>query len=102
MNGLHPHHIDQLIPIPFKYPPESVGTCIIILKYDNHHNINRYRQDAWRNGSTMAYPEPIPVIRGKDAEEFLERLRRFKLTPAQKRLYKGARQFYERKRPKEP
>ena len=50
----------------------------------------------------MAYPEPIPVIRGKDTEEFLERLRNFKLTPAQKKLYKGARQYYERKRPEKP
>jgi len=50
----------------------------------------------------MVYPEPIPVIRGKDAEEFLERLRNFKLTPAQKKLFKGARQYYERKRPKKP
>jgi hypothetical protein len=48
----------------------------------------------------MAYPEPIPVIRGEDAEEFLDRLSKFRLTPAQKRFYRGARKFYERKRPK--
>jgi hypothetical protein len=49
----------------------------------------------------MAYPEPIPEIRGKDAKEFLKRLENFSLTPAQKELYKGCREFYLRLRPKE-
>ena len=86
----------------FKYSPESFETGIIMSKYNKNHNIDSDRQNACRNGKTMAYPEPIPVIRGKDAEEFLKRLRNFKLTPAQKKLYKGARQYYERKRPKKP
>ena len=36
----------------------------------------------------MAYPEPIPVIKGKDAEEFLDRLKHFKLTPSQRQLFR--------------
>jgi len=36
----------------------------------------------------MAYPEPIPVIRNEDAEEFLDRLRDFRLTPSQLALFK--------------
>jgi len=36
----------------------------------------------------LAYPEPIPAIKGKDSEKFLERLRDFKLSGAQRRLFK--------------
>ena len=48
----------------------------------------------------MAYPEPIPPLRGKDAEEFLRRLETFKLTEAQQDLFRGAREAYRRKSPK--
>jgi hypothetical protein len=41
--------------------------------------------------SQMAYPESIPDIRGKkDALEFQRRLKHFRLTPEQKKLYAGA------------
>lgn len=42
----------------------------------------------------MAYPEPIPQFRGKAALEFLKRLEKFELTPAQKELYRGCRAAY--------
>ena len=49
----------------------------------------------------MAYPEPIPEIKGEHAKEFLRRLESFRLTPAQKKLFKGADEYYLKKRPKE-
>jgi hypothetical protein len=48
----------------------------------------------------MSYPEPIPPIKGRDAEQFLHRLESFKLTPKQKAFYKGARKMYRRMAPK--
>lgn len=43
----------------------------------------------------MSYPEPIPAVRGKkNVEEFLRRLENFRLTDAQKELYRGARKAY--------
>ena len=42
----------------------------------------------------MAYPEPIPALKGEEAKEFLRRWRRFKLSPEQKELYRGARANY--------
>ncbi len=36
----------------------------------------------------MAYPEPIPAIKGRDSEEFLERLKGFKLSGSQRRLFR--------------
>jgi len=44
----------------------------------------------------MAYPEPTPALKQKDAREFLKRLKRFKLTKAQKEFYKNARADYEK------
>jgi hypothetical protein len=38
----------------------------------------------------MAYPEPIPELKGKDAREFLKRLKNFKLTEEQKEFYRDA------------
>ena len=49
----------------------------------------------------MAYPEPIPTLRGRQAEEFLERLKNFKLTPCQKEFYSDAREFYRKLKPRE-
>ncbi len=49
----------------------------------------------------MAYPEPIPEIKGAHAREFLKRLDDFRLTSSQKRLYRGAKDFYLRTKPKE-
>ncbi len=49
----------------------------------------------------MAYPEPIPEIKGRHAKEFLERLEEFRLTFTQKKLYRGAKEFYLRLKPKE-
>ena len=48
----------------------------------------------------MAYPEPTPVLKGKDAEEFLRRLETVRMTERQKRLYRGAIRYYEEHRPK--
>ena len=44
----------------------------------------------------MAYPEPTPVIKGKDVKIFLKRLEEFELTPAQKEFYKDAVKIYRR------
>jgi hypothetical protein len=50
-----------------------------------------------REGATLAYPEPIPAIRGKqDIEEFYRRLKQFKLTAAQKKMYRDAIERYEK------
>lgn len=50
--------------------------------------------------SAVAYPEPIPVIRGKEqVEEFYRRLKDFKLTAAQRKLYKDAIERYKREHP---
>jgi len=48
----------------------------------------------------LAYPEPIPALKGKDAKEFLKRLEAFKLRESQKELYRGARESYKKKAPK--
>ena len=49
----------------------------------------------------MAYPEPIPAIRGKkDIEEFERRLKSFKLTAAQKKMYREAIERYEQQHSK--
>ncbi len=45
----------------------------------------------------MAYPEPIPAIKGKDAKEFLKRLETFKLTKSQRELYRNAGENYRKK-----
>lgn len=50
----------------------------------------------------MTYPEPTPVLKGKDAEEFLRRLDTVKMTDRQKRLYRGAIRYYEEHRPELP
>lgn len=42
----------------------------------------------------MALPEPTPKLRGKDAQAFQSRLRKFKLTKAQEQLYAGAEDEY--------
>lgn len=42
----------------------------------------------------MALPEPTPALRGKDAREFVERLRKFKLSAAQKEFYADAEDAY--------
>jgi hypothetical protein len=49
----------------------------------------------------LAYPEPIPAIRGEeDIEEFERRLKSFKLTAAQKKMYRDAIERYERQHSK--
>jgi len=47
----------------------------------------------------MAYPGPIPILKGKDAEEFFQRLETLRMTARQRRLYRGAIKFYEDLRP---
>ncbi len=49
----------------------------------------------------MAYPEPIPQITGAHAKEFKKRLEEFRLTGGEQRLYRGAREFYLKAKPKE-
>lgn len=44
----------------------------------------------------MAYPEPIPALKGKDAKEFLQLLEKFEIKPSQIELYKGARESYRK------
>ena len=45
----------------------------------------------------MAYPEPIPALKGKAAKQFLERLESFELKSTQVDLYRGARESYRKK-----
>ena len=40
--------------------------------------------------SKMAYPEPIPPLKGKQAEKFLRDLENFKLTKEQMEFYREA------------
>lgn len=40
--------------------------------------------------SKMAYPEPIPSLKGKQAEQFLRDLENFKLTKEQMEFYREA------------
>ncbi len=42
----------------------------------------------------MAYPEPVPILRGKDAEEFFRKLENFRLTDAQKAFYREGLRTY--------
>jgi len=44
----------------------------------------------------MAYPEPIPVIKGKDGEKFRKRLKDFKLSESQRRFYRDAFEAFSR------
>lgn len=50
--------------------------------------------------TTVSYPEPIPILKGEDAREFLKRLEAFKLTKAQKELYRGCRELYRKMAPR--
>jgi len=43
----------------------------------------------------MAYPEPIPEIKGRNAREFIKRLENFQLSDEQKELCRGASRFYK-------
>lgn len=47
--------------------------------------------------TAVAYPDPIPVLRNKDAEEFEKRLAKFKLSSAQKDFYREARELFGKK-----
>lgn len=49
----------------------------------------------------MAYPEPVPELKGSAAKKFLAKLQAFRLTGAQKKFYKGATTYYRKLRPKE-
>lgn len=42
----------------------------------------------------MAYPEPIPIVKGKDARKFEEKLKDFSLTEDQVKKYSKAKQNY--------
>jgi hypothetical protein len=46
-------------------------------------------------GVKMAYPEPLPILRGKDARHFLRKLREFELTPEQREFWRGAVEDHE-------
>jgi hypothetical protein len=48
----------------------------------------------------VSYPEDIPILRGKDAIEFMNRLKNFKLTEEQKKFYKDAFEYYQKTKPK--
>lgn len=45
----------------------------------------------------MAYPEPIPALKSKEAKEFEKRLENFKLNSAQEEFYKEARKTFKPK-----
>ena len=43
----------------------------------------------------MAYPEPIPALKAKDAKKFEKKLDKFSLNSAQKEFYKEARKRFK-------
>jgi len=44
----------------------------------------------------MAYPEPTPLLKGREVQEFIQRLDAFKLTEAQLEFFRDAfRMFAE-------
>ena len=47
-----------------------------------------------RGWCVVAYPEPIPAVKGKDAEEFEKKLERFRLNGAQKEFYREAKRNF--------
>jgi hypothetical protein len=49
----------------------------------------------------MAYPEPTPELKGRDAKEFIQRLEAFDITDEQLELYKDSRDFYQKMKAKE-
>ena len=42
----------------------------------------------------MAYPEPVPELSAREAQQFERKLRDFKLTDAQKEFYAEARKLF--------
>ncbi len=46
-------------------------------------------------GNTLTLAEPIPTIEKKNVPEFNERWKKFKLSVAQKELYKEAEELYK-------
>lgn len=42
----------------------------------------------------MAYPEPIPELNAREARQFERRLKKFRLTKAQKEFYAEARALF--------
>jgi hypothetical protein len=44
----------------------------------------------------VAYPDPVPVVKIKDAREFKDRLDNFKLTSAQKKFYADGRRKFKK------
>ena len=45
----------------------------------------------------MAYPDPIPILRSKDAKEFKRRLSHFRLNAAQMDLYRKGKELFDRR-----
>jgi len=43
----------------------------------------------------VAYPEPIPALKAKDAEKFEKNLEEFKLNSAQRQFYREARKRFK-------
>lgn len=48
----------------------------------------------------MALPEPTPALRGKDAREFEERLKKFRLSSVQRDFYADAEAEFLKSREK--
>ena len=42
----------------------------------------------------MAYPDPIPELSAKEAQQFEQKLKNFQLTEAQKEFYAEARKLF--------
>jgi hypothetical protein len=49
----------------------------------------------------VAYPEPIPVLKGKAAEELLEKLNHAEKHPRKDNKWAGSRKIYQKLRPKD-
>lgn len=55
-------------------------------------------RDCLEDAKDMGYPEPIPAVKGKAAEEFEKKLRNFKLNAAQKEFYREAKREFGKQR----
>ena len=49
----------------------------------------------------VAYPEPIPVVRGKAAKELVDKLRRAAKSPKKNAKWAGSREVYLKLRPRD-
>ena len=63
------------------------------------HRFNKPADRPW-NGDPMAYPHPVPALRGKPARELDEDLEKSRKARRRNKRWEGSRETYEKLRPK--